>query len=292
MESCLACDRATADFEELADGKVVPDISIPVRAWGECSDEESLPVSICPPEPVPDSLVLEEIESMPDPLELSRSEEDPPLPCLMGLAPEPMPDMPCLNECQDEPVKAPCQDDPVKAPCQDDPVKAQCSAVKPPRVVEPGPRRSPSSYQHFPLPPESDPVSRLSNRLASLEARVVDCDQAQVRFGILFEQFVQRTDGSNQQITRGLASQVRALDDSKKTINALVSVVGADAVRAAIQESLQQKQQQFGGGRVFHPRDDCGRGNREDNYGQKKFSDNSGWTENFSQHGGRRGRRR
>lgn len=288
MESSSACDA------------VALKLAVGTRSWGDSVDDaiptlSDLLRSTQSPAPEPEDKVLEDIENMPDPLELTCSGEDlESEECCLGApypeprsadipAPEPMPDLPTIEAVPD-------------LPCLSEP------KIEPPRLVEPEPRQTRRPYQKCPPPPEQDPVSKLSNRLAALEARVVDCDQAQVRFGILFEQFVQRSDGASQQMTRSLASQARSVEEAKKTISALVSVVGADAVRAAIQESLQQRQQPFGGGKVMPPRDDCGRGGsmREEHYGQRgssarddHYGDGGGWGDGYSHRGGgRRGRRR
>lgn len=84
--------------------------------------------------------------------------------------------------------------------------------------------------------------------LQSLEARVSDLDQALVRYGILFEQAVQRLDGQLQVITRQQAQAGKAQDDLRKTVRALVTVVGPNWVAETVQE---QSAQNGGGQRHF-----------------------------------------
>ena len=81
-----------------------------------------------------------------------------------------------------------------------------------------------------------------------LEARLNDLDQAMVRYGILFDQAVQRLDGQLQAITRQQAQGARAHEELKRTVRALATIVGQEKVNEVAQ---QQGVQNLGGPRNF-----------------------------------------
>lgn len=97
---------------------------------------------------------------------------------------------------------------------------------------------------------DPDLVAKLLCRIDILEARVKDGDQALTRYGILFEQAVQRIDGQLQHMTRQLSQDSRSLDQAKRTVHALVSEAGVDKIKSLMQQQRQQQQPVFGGG--FH----------------------------------------
>lgn len=90
--------------------------------------------------------------------------------------------------------------------------------------------------------------------MQSFEARLNDLDQAMVRYGILFDQAVQRLDGQLQAITRQQAQGARAHEDLKRTMRALATIIGQEQVNEVVQ---QQSVQNPGGARHFgRQRDD------------------------------------
>ena len=90
--------------------------------------------------------------------------------------------------------------------------------------------------------------------MQSLEARLNDLDQAMVRYGILFDQAVQRLDGQLQAITRQQAQGARAQEELKRTMRALATIIGQEQVNEVVQ---QQSVQNPGGARHFgRQRDD------------------------------------
>jgi hypothetical protein len=110
------------------------------------------------------------------------------------------------------------------------------------------PAPEPESHAEV-VPVCAPPQDELRLALQTLEARVIDLDQALVRYGILFEQAVQRLDGQLQFITRQQAQAGKAQDDLRKTVRALVTVVGPDQVTEAAQHQSAQNgggQRQFG----------------------------------------------
>jgi hypothetical protein len=102
---------------------------------------------------------------------------------------------------------------------------------------------------------ELEPEDELAVRVRATETMLKDLEQALVRYGILFDQFVQRTDGVIQQITRHQAAESRSLQDAKKTIQALVTEVGPDRVKEVMHEIQNQKKSSFGGQRNLSARD-------------------------------------
>lgn len=129
------------------------------------------------------------------------------------------------------------------------------------------------------------------HRLDVLEAKLKDLDQALIRYGILFEQAIQRIDGQLHQISSQQRQDSRALDDSRRTIQALVSEVGQEKIKELVQnmqqESRQRQQQAFGGGGGAHRRPPLqhSRGSGE---GQPNFKGNG---EGRHRNRGGRGRR-
>jgi hypothetical protein len=109
----------------------------------------------------------------------------------------------------------------------------------------------------------AEPASGLAGqdlRMKELFSKVRDCEDALSRFGILFEQAVQRIDGQLQHMVSWQRSASRTQEDQKRRTDALIAEVGVDVVKARIQQmerdarvqQMGRPQQGFGGQR---PRD-------------------------------------
>ena len=109
----------------------------------------------------------------------------------------------------------------------------------------------------------AEPASGLAGqdlRMKELFSKVRDCEDALSRFGILFEQAVQRIDGQLQHMVSWQRSASRTQEDQKRRTDALIAEVGVDVVKARIQQmerdarvqQMGRAQQGFGGQR---PRD-------------------------------------
>jgi hypothetical protein len=96
-------------------------------------------------------------------------------------------------------------------------------------------------------------LMRLSYQVSLLEARVVDLDDALVRYGILFDQAVQRLDGQIQQMGNQQRQSAKSLEDTRKTMLGVVAEIGPERVKAAVQQQQEEarvrQQQAFSGQR-------------------------------------------
>ncbi len=94
---------------------------------------------------------------------------------------------------------------------------------------------------------------RLSYQVGLLEARVGDLDDAVVRYGILFDQAVQRLDGQVQQMGNQQRQSAKSLEDARKTLLGVVAEIGPERVKAAVQQQQEEarvrQQQAFSGQR-------------------------------------------
>lgn len=94
-------------------------------------------------------------------------------------------------------------------------------------------------------------------KLKELSSKIRDCEDALSRFGILFEQAVQRIDGQLQHMVSWQRSASRTQEDQKRRTDALIAEVGVDVVKARIQQmerdarvqQMGRAQQGFGGQR-------------------------------------------
>lgn len=107
----------------------------------------------------------------------------------------------------------------------------------------------------------AEPASGLAGqdlRMKELFSKVRDCEDALSRFGILFEQAVQRIDGQLQHMVSWQRSASRTQEDQKRRTDALIAEVGVDVVKARIQQmerdarvqQMGRAQQGFGGQRL------------------------------------------
>lgn len=85
-----------------------------------------------------------------------------------------------------------------------------------------------------------------------VSSKVKDCEDSLVRYGILFEQAVQRIDGQLQHIINWQRNSGKNQDDLRRKVDALISEIGVDVVKARLQQMEQEtqhrQQQRFGGG--------------------------------------------
>lgn len=95
-------------------------------------------------------------------------------------------------------------------------------------------------------------------KLKELSSKIRDCEDALSRFGILFEQAVQRIDGQLQHMVSWQRSASKTQEDQKRRTDALIAEVGVDVVKARIQQmerearvqQMGRAQQGFGGQRM------------------------------------------
>lgn len=95
-------------------------------------------------------------------------------------------------------------------------------------------------------------------KLKELSSKIRDCEDALSRFGILFEQAVQRIDGQLQHMVSWQRSASKTQEDQKRRTDALIAEVGVDVVKARIQQmerearvqQMGRAQQGFGGQRA------------------------------------------
>lgn len=87
-------------------------------------------------------------------------------------------------------------------------------------------------------------------KLRELTSKVRDCEDALSRYGILFEQAVQRIDGQLGYMVNWQRNAVKVQDDLRRKTDALVAEVGLDAVKARLQqmevENHHRNHQRFG----------------------------------------------
>jgi hypothetical protein len=102
----------------------------------------------------------------------------------------------------------------------------------------------------------TDPVAvpaRQVPKLRELSSKVRDCEDTLSRYGILFEQAVQRIDGQLQYIVNWQRNVNKTNDDVRKKIDALIAEVGLDSIKARLQQMEREPQPRlhhcFGGQR-------------------------------------------
>lgn len=97
-----------------------------------------------------------------------------------------------------------------------------------------------------------EPVALLpdqDSKFKELQSKFRDCEDALSRFGILFEQAVQRIDGQLQHMVNWQRNSMRVQDDQRRKIDALIAEVGVDEVKARIQHMEREARvQQLGRG--------------------------------------------
>jgi hypothetical protein len=133
-----------------------------------------------------------------------------------------------------------------------------------------------------------DEIMVLKNQIRAIDTRLVDYDQAQLRFSMIFDQAVQRLDGVQEQILKKLNQNNKVLEDNKRIIQALVTEAGQERIRELLQSMQINKdspRQFFGGNRKHHRNNPEGRSL----YGQQGDRGVQEWGRPMHR-GGRRGR--
>lgn len=101
-------------------------------------------------------------------------------------------------------------------------------------------------------------ASGQDQKLKELFSKVRDCEDALSRYGILFEQAVQRIDGQLQHMVNWQRNASKVQEEQRRRTDALIAEVGVDIVKARVQQMerearVQQTgraQQGFGGQRT------------------------------------------
>lgn len=110
----------------------------------------------------------------------------------------------------------------------------------------PLPPRPPHPQRPASAPPRND------HKLKELMSKIRDCEDSLSRYGILFEQAIQRIDGQLQYMENWQRNTNRLHQEIFKRTDALTTAVGVDIVKAKVQERenapQQRPRQSFGGG--------------------------------------------
>lgn len=95
--------------------------------------------------------------------------------------------------------------------------------------------------------PRTPPDSALENtntfneqRVKTLEARMSDCEQSLIRFGMLMDQSIGRIDDAVNQLVMNHKRDARSLHEMRGVIHALVAEVGKDLIDERLLSTQQQ----------------------------------------------------
>ena len=104
--------------------------------------------------------------------------------------------------------------------------------------------------QSTPAPAFVEPAVTCAPGLRELTSKVRDCEDALSRYGILFEQAIQRIDGQLGYMVNWQRNAMKVQDDLRRKTDALVAEVGLDTVKARLQqmevENHHRNHQRFG----------------------------------------------
>ncbi len=107
---------------------------------------------------------------------------------------------------------------------------------------------APPATPSCPPPPEAVDLVAMcrghEQRVKTLEARLSDCEQSLIRFGLLMDQSIGRLDDHLAQVIVTQKKDGRALHEIRGVIHALVAEVGKDAVDERLASLQQQHQHQ------------------------------------------------